>query len=348
MESLRVLAWVMKERYGANTSNGRDVWSRCCSEREDEVLPQSVGEKFAEDRFELNPPTHLDPTHPTTSFSSDQMIQFARAAGLEVSLAFYSMLEDLLSKARGGSGAHPLMSRIPSGRSPFPSVAPRSVYSMPTITETEGTSVIVSGYVVEEPCSSRQADARLAMGMEGSERSGTNSLKTLQQIKSNQKKRKSRACMWSREDQLNPLLPSGDDTGGYVFTEEMVELARFAKVFATGAHDLLENKYCVFCTLCRRKISMRTRGVYELKRHFRRECPFRADQRFREKYCPGKVRGRNVRVLYGSMLEAERDFYMDWTFQIWILKGRFIMMCRRESPLTSRLRSLVIGFNSIC
>ena len=44
----------------------------------------------------MNPPTHLDPSHPTTSFSPDQLIQFARAVGLEVSLASYSMLEDLL------------------------------------------------------------------------------------------------------------------------------------------------------------------------------------------------------------------------------------------------------------
>ena len=34
-----------------------------------------------------NPRTHLDATHQTTSFSADQMIEFGRAVGLEVSLA---------------------------------------------------------------------------------------------------------------------------------------------------------------------------------------------------------------------------------------------------------------------
>ena len=63
------------------------------------------------------------------------------------------------------------------------SVASRSAYSLPTITDIEGTDVIVGGDVVEERCSSRQADARLAMGIEGSEKLGTDSLKTLQQIK---------------------------------------------------------------------------------------------------------------------------------------------------------------------
>ena len=71
----------------------------------------------------MNPPTHLDPSHPTTSFSADQMIQFARAVGFEVSLASYSMLEDLLLKAIGGRGVHPVTSRYTAGGSLFPSVA---------------------------------------------------------------------------------------------------------------------------------------------------------------------------------------------------------------------------------
>ena len=48
-----------------------------------------------------------------------------------------------------------------------------------------------------------------------------------------------------------------------------------------------------------------------MKRRFQRDCRFRADQRFRAKYCPGKDRGRDGRVLYGSKLEAEREFYME-------------------------------------
>ena len=85
--------------------------------------PSQSARNLLKDCFELNPPTHLDPSHPTLSFSTDQMIQFARAGGLEVSLVSYSMLEDLLLKARGGSGAYPVTSRYPAGRSPFPNVA---------------------------------------------------------------------------------------------------------------------------------------------------------------------------------------------------------------------------------
>ena len=309
----------------------------------------------------MNPPTHLDPSHPTTSFSADPMTQFARAVGLEVSLASYSMLGDLLLKAKGGSEALAKTSRNTAGRSPFPSVAgssmgdsiaSRSVYSLPTITETEGTDAVVSGDIVEEPCSSRLADARLALGYESVERPGTDSLKTLQQIKSSQRKENLHLCKWSSEGRLNPLLPAGDDKGGYVFTEGMLELAPFAKVFATGPEDPLENKYCFYCMLCRRNISMRTRGLYELKRHYQRDFHFRADQRFREKHCPGKVRCRGGRVLYGSKLEVEHEVYMELDvpdldfkrpFYYDVLEGKPFTFTNEESRVRIQI-SLLITF----
>ena len=177
--------------------------------------------------FELNPPTQLDPSHPTTSFSADQMIQFARAVGLEVSLASYGMLEDLLLKARGGGGRQSVGSRHSIGSSPFPSVAgsswgdsiaSKTNYSLPTVTETDVSDVVGGGKVLQEPCSSKQADARLAANV-GGEKPGSDSLKTLQEIRrSEKKKRQSKMWKWSKEGQ-NQLLPAGDDKGGYVFTE---------------------------------------------------------------------------------------------------------------------------------
>ena len=82
-----------------------------------------------------------------------------------------------------------MTSRYPAGKSPLSSVAgssignsvaSRSVFSMPTITETEGTNVIVSGVALWEPCFSRQGDVRLAMGTKVSEKPGTDSVETLQ------------------------------------------------------------------------------------------------------------------------------------------------------------------------
>ena len=48
-----------------------------------------------------------------------------------------------------------------------------------------------------------------------------------------------------------------------------------------------------------------------MKRQFQTACRILAGQRFREKYRPRKVCGRDGRVLYGWKLEAERDFYME-------------------------------------
>ena len=233
------------------------------------------------------------------------------------------------------------------------SVPTRSVYSLRTITETEGTNGIMGGDLVEEPCSSRLADAPLAMGTECSEKPGTDSLKTIQQIKSSQKNKKWRSCKWSSEGRLNPLLPSGDDKGSYVFTEEMLELAPFAKAFATGPEDPLENKYCFYCILCRRDISMRTRWLYELKRHFHGDSHFR-DQRFREKYCPGKLRGRDARVLYGSKLEAEREFYKELDVQDLqykrlfynVLEGKPFTFTTEESRVRIQIKLLMTFLKS--
>ena len=44
------------------------------------------------DFFELNHPIVLDHGHTTTSLSAEQIIQFARAVGLELTLASYGLL----------------------------------------------------------------------------------------------------------------------------------------------------------------------------------------------------------------------------------------------------------------
>ena len=56
--------------------------------------------------FETNLPAILCHGETTTSFSPDQMVQFARAVGLEVTLASYALLEELKLQARvvGGLG----------------------------------------------------------------------------------------------------------------------------------------------------------------------------------------------------------------------------------------------------
>ena len=87
----------------------------------------------------------------------------------------------------------------------------------------------------------------------------------------------------------------------------MLALAPFAKVFAIGPEDPLKNRPCFFCMLCIKNNSMKSRGLYELKRHYPRGYHLRIDQHLRERYCPGKVRGSDARELYGVKLEKGHE-----------------------------------------
>ena len=57
--------------------------------------PSQSAKSLLKECFEMNPPTHLDPSHPTTSFSADQKIQFARAVRFEVSLACFKLMPNI-------------------------------------------------------------------------------------------------------------------------------------------------------------------------------------------------------------------------------------------------------------
>ena len=183
------------------------------------------------------------------------------------------------------------------------------LFSLPTITESFDSDRLV-GDLRQQPCSSRQADAALDLSRtEVTEIKDTDSLKSLGQIRSDARK-KGELYKWSRQGRPKPFSPSGSDGGGYVFTEEMLEIAPFGKFFATGHKNPLKNRHCFYCMICRRNVSMKSQGLYELKRHFQREHQLRADQRFRARYHPSKVRGSDGRTLYGSKLEAEKQLFM--------------------------------------
>ena len=180
---------------------------------------------------------------------------------------------------------------------------------MPTITESFDSDRLV-GDLSQQPCSSLQADAALDFSRTGvTEFNDTDTLKTLGQIRSDARK-KGELYRWSRKGWPNPISPSGSDGGGYVFTEEMLEIAPFAKIFATEPENRIKNRHCFYCMICRRNVLMKSRGLYKLKRHFQREHLLRADQRFRARYHPSKVRGSDGRTLYGSKLEAEKELFM--------------------------------------
>ena len=297
------------------TVSGATVWPDLGVGRS-KYCPSESARTLLKECFADNPPVQLDRHQQVTGMSSDQMIQFARAVGLEVSLATFGMLEDVLLKIGGKSGRNVgekgggrSVSLSRSGSTVMESVASRSFYSLPTITESFESDRL-AGDPSQQPCSIRQPDTALGFSRtKVTDINDTDSLKTLGQIRSDARK-KGDLYRWSKKGRPNPISPSGSDGGGYVFTEEMLEVAPFAKIFATGPDNPLKNRHCFYCMLCRRNLSMNSRGLYELKRHFQREHHLRADQRFHARYHPSKVRGSDGRTLYESKLEAEKELFM--------------------------------------
>ena len=78
------------------------------------------------------------------------------------------------------------------------------------------------------------------------DKNGTDSLKTLKEIKTEFVKNAENPFRWSRKGRPNPLPKCGEESGGYVFTEEMLALAPFAKIFATRPEDPLTKRHFVY------------------------------------------------------------------------------------------------------
>ena len=177
------------------------------------------------------------------------------------------MLEDVLLKIGGktgrsvgerGSGQSVSLGR--SGSTVVESMASRSFCSLPTITESFDSDRLM-GDLMQQPCSRRQADAALDFSRtEVTKSNDSDSLKNLGQIRSDARQ-KGELYRWSREGRPNPISPIGLDGGGYVFTEGMLEIAPFAKIFATGPESPLKNRHCFHCMICRRNVSMKSRGL---------------------------------------------------------------------------------------
>ena len=109
-------------------------------------------------------------------------------------------------------------------QSPFPSqtvsivaesVASRSFYSLPTITESKASNPLWDCHD-KQPCSSDQADDALGfLQTHFSEITGSDSRKTLTQLRSDARKKKYlQLSKWSREQRPNPILPCGSEEGG--------------------------------------------------------------------------------------------------------------------------------------
>ena len=186
------------------------------------------------------------------------MIHVTRVVDLEVSLASFGILEELLLKAklvREKSGDVEKVSGLLScpdcaGSAVSDCLASRSVYSLPTISEP-----VESGQVADirsqEPCSSLQADEVLSSAPTACSLNEIGNLKTLKEITADLKKTSSNPFRWSSECHPNPVPGAAGDSGGFLFTKSMLALAPFAEIFASGPEDTPQKKHCSFCMCCK-------------------------------------------------------------------------------------------------
>ena len=72
----------------------------------------------------------------------------------------------------------------------------------------------------------------------------------------------------SREGRPNPIPPNRQDEGGWVFTDEMLQAKPWAEVFATRPEEPLEARHKFYNLICMVNVSMPSRDIYEIKRHY--------------------------------------------------------------------------------
>ena len=90
-----------------------------------------------------------------------------------------------------------------------------------------------------------------------------------------------------------------------VLTTDMFHQYPFIRLFATGPRNMDHNRHKFYCRLCKRNFSLKTKGIGEVKKHFRSRKHFTADQQYRlQNFLP--VYGKDCKEITGSSLEHLR------------------------------------------
>ena len=109
-------------------------------------------------------------------------------------------------------------------------------------------------------------------------------------------------------------------TRGVPMREEFFSKIGWTRSFISGPADPLHNPYMVWCHICKKNISVKTKGTLEILRHHRTEKHLRRDQRWRYEHLKSvhsvsgkvqhRVRGRNGKILSEIELAKEMRHFM--------------------------------------
>ena len=109
-------------------------------------------------------------------------------------------------------------------------------------------------------------------------------------------------------------------TRGVPMREEFFSKIGWTRSFISGPADPLHNPNMVWCHICKKNISVKTKGTLEILRHHRTEKHLRRDQRWRYEHLKSvhsvsgkvqqRVRGRNGKILSEIELAKEMRHFM--------------------------------------
>ena len=102
---------------------------------------------------------------------------------------------------------------------------------------------------------------------------------------------------------------------GVPMREEFFAKIGWTRSFISGPADPVHNPHMVWCHMCKKNFSIRSKGAFEILRHHRKERHLRRDQRWRHEHLKSvdpasgkirhRVRGRNGKVLTAIELAKE-------------------------------------------
>ena len=134
---------------------------------------------------------------------------------------------------------------------------------------------------------------------------------TLSELRGPSPTQKSRQAVVSARKSKSKRMPRR----GVPMREEFFSKIAWIRSFISGPADPLHNPYMVWCHMCKKNFSIKTKGTVEILRHHRTEKHLRRDQRWRFEHLKtvddvsGKVqhrvRGRDGKILNKSDLAQE-------------------------------------------
>ena len=192
------------------------------------------------------------------------------------------------------------------------------VFDSPNETDSSAEMALISqafkepNLVEPDPTSQRIVD--VSRRDEGHESTGQSSLDaTLSELRHQEVPRPSETRKESKKKRRGP-------TRGVPMKEEFFAKIGWTRSFISGPADPLHNPHMVWCHICKKNFSVKTKGTLEILRHHRTEKHLRKDQRWRYEHLKSvhpvtgkvqhRVRGRNGKVLTKIELAKELPLFI--------------------------------------